>query len=112
VSVDMLYKSRPDYMPWLFDNRDAWEKAIADPRYRYDLTIDQFMAIYNEYRSGSKSISTEQAEAIAAAAFSTVPSSSTSGHHAHTAPAASESASTTESILSQDEIDNLLKGLN
>lgn len=38
------------FMPWLFDSKEAWEKTISDPRYRYDMPFNDFMKIYKEHR--------------------------------------------------------------
>jgi hypothetical protein len=99
------HKTQPVFMPWLFDNKAAWEKAIGDPRYRYDLPVDLFMEIYLEYRNGIRMISAEQAEAIAASAF-------TAQAAAPPLPSTASSASPEDNgILSQSEIDNLLANL-
>ena len=102
-------QTKPVYIPWLFDDKDAWEKAVTDPRYQYDLPIDAFMTIYREYRDGTLSVSEEQAEQIAAAAFTSAsPASaqSSGGSSAEAAPAESSNE-----ILSQDDIDSLLSGM-
>jgi hypothetical protein len=94
------------FLPWLFDNRDAWEKTIKDSRYKYDLTMDNFMAIYQEYRSGSKTVSAEEAEAIAAQAFAPSPDPTP-----EPSPSSSSGGNAADmemgQILSQDEIDAL-----
>ncbi len=99
------HTTEPVFMPWLFDDKEAWEKAVVDPRYSYDMPIDLFMHIYLEYRNGKITVSEEEAESIAAGAFSS----------AQTNPKKSEPAgdSNLESaeILSQNEIDSLLTGL-
>ena len=45
---------KPSFMPFLFDSRDAWEKAIADHRYSYSMDFNSFMRLYQEYRNGTK----------------------------------------------------------
>ena len=42
--------SKPAFVPWLFDNREAFEQTVADPRYRYDLPFNSFLQIYQQYR--------------------------------------------------------------
>ena len=51
----MQIQLRPAYIPWLFDSREAWENAVRDSRFRYEMAFDAFMGIYNEYRHGSPS---------------------------------------------------------
>jgi hypothetical protein len=41
------------FFPWLFDDKNAWEKSLADPRYSYDLPMDSFMSIYQIERKVS-----------------------------------------------------------
>ena len=48
----------PRFMPWLFDNKDAWERTISDPRYRYDMKFDLFMKLYQEHRNKKKESNT------------------------------------------------------
>lgn len=48
ASKDM---TRPVYVPWMFDNRKAWEYAIADEDYHYDMPFDDFMKLYKYYRN-------------------------------------------------------------
>jgi len=38
------------FFPYLFDSKDAWQKAVSDINYRYDMTLTQFMVIYSKYR--------------------------------------------------------------
>ena len=36
-------------MPWLFENRLAWERTVSDSRVRYTMGFDAFMEIYREH---------------------------------------------------------------
>lgn len=109
----------PQYFPWLFDDKTAWEKAIADPRYSYDLPIEYFMAIYQGYRTGA-AIASAQPPAVSSVFFSPAPlpsfspaqslPSSFSAPQTATAVAEPE-VKGDDSILSQSEIDALLAGL-
>lgn len=115
----------PQYFPWLFDDKDAWEKAISDPRYNYDLPVDYFMAIYREYRTGATSlpsyslnyspsvlpVASFQAPAAAAAMpLSLSGADSILSSFSNTVSVEPE-AKSDDSILSQSEIDALLAGL-
>jgi hypothetical protein len=40
----------PQYFPWLWDDRSAWEQALSDARYSYDLPLDAMMSLYEERR--------------------------------------------------------------
>jgi len=102
-------QTKPVYIPWLFDDRDAWEKAVTDPRYQYDLPIDAFMTIYREYRDGTLTVSEEQAEQIAAAAFTS--STPSANQPAQSSAESSSGNSSSNEILSQDDIDSLLSGM-
>jgi hypothetical protein len=46
--------AKPTFIPYLFDSKEAWERTIADPRYKYDLKMDGFMEIYTEHRQAVK----------------------------------------------------------
>lgn len=112
----------PQYYPWLFDDRDAWEKAIADPRYSYDLPIDYFMSIYQQYRTGANAAMSAAAPVFFSSApmpayfpSSTIPASFSAPSSTLTENNLSQNAQLEEksddSILSQSEIDALLAGL-
>jgi len=112
---------RPQFFPWLFDDRNAWEKSLADPRWTYDLPMDSFMTLYQTERrvDGSAQgmvvpIFATPMMPIASAPISTAPAFSTMPTAAvavqHTAPPQKEEPKT-DGILSQDEIDALLSGL-
>ena len=45
-------QTRPIFMPYLFDNKNAWERSISDPRWRYDMPFYEFMILYQSYRTG------------------------------------------------------------
>jgi len=116
---------RPQFFPWLFDDVSAWEKSLADPRYSYDLPLDNFMAIYQVERKPPYG---ENSMEFAMPAFpaSTMPTPAASfpmpaaaspfvAMPIAMAPATPEPAKVEskheEGILSQDEIDALLSGL-
>jgi hypothetical protein len=42
----------PVFLPFLFDNRAAWDRTVSDPRWQYDMPFYEFMNIYHEYRNG------------------------------------------------------------
>lgn len=48
------------FYPYLFDSKDAWEKSVSDINYRYDMTLTQFMVIYNKYRITNQSKNTKE----------------------------------------------------
>jgi hypothetical protein len=118
---------RPQFFPWLFDDKDAWEKAFADPRYSYDLPIENFMSIYQVERK----VDNNSAGQISMPMFSmpvmplptmapapvqpftmSAPISSGPAPFVAAAPAAAPvEAPKEDGILSQDEIDALLSGL-
>jgi len=112
---------RPQFFPWLFDDQNAWEKSLADPRFSYDLPIDSFMAIYQIDRKPPYG---ENSLEMAMPAFSPMPVTA-APLPIHTAaspfpamPAMApapepvkEESKHEEGILSQDEIDALLSGL-
>jgi hypothetical protein len=49
----MPHELTPKYIPWMFDNRSAWEATIRDSQYRYDMPFKDFMQLYEGYRSGA-----------------------------------------------------------
>ena len=111
---------RPQFFPWLFDDKDAWEKAFADPRYSYEMPIDYFMAIYQVERKDATGAPARYAlpelstmPMPAAAAFApTVPAFfATSAAVAPAAAPPQEKSKSSEGILSQEEIDALLAGI-
>jgi len=107
----------PQFFPWLFDDKNAWEKSLADPRYSYELPIDSFMSLYQIERkvSGgvayampilsqpvmSLPVAAPPMQSYAAAPFADIAS-------AMVTPKKEEKKE--EGILSQDEIDALLSG--
>ncbi|MDR2582755.1 MAG: hypothetical protein LBC75_04670 [Fibromonadaceae bacterium] len=114
---------RPQFFPWLFDDKNAWEKVFADPRYSYEMPIDYFMAIYQVERKYDSDASTQYAlpelstpmslPAAAATAFapSPVPAFLTATAAAPAAAAPKQESKHEEGILSQEEIDALLSGI-
>jgi len=112
----------PQYYPWLFDDRDAWEKAIADPRYSYDLPIDYFMSIYQQYRTGANAAMSMSAPAFFSSApmpayfpSSTIPASfsvpASTLNQIDLSQVVRVEEKGDDSVLSQSEIDALLAGL-
>jgi len=110
---------RPQFFPWLFDDKNAWEKVFADPRYSYEMPIDYFMAIYQVDRKCDSDTSTRYAmpellPVATATAFapSPVPAFLTStAAPAPTSAAPKQESKHEEGILSQEEIDALLSGI-
>jgi hypothetical protein len=111
---------RPQFFPWLFDDKNAWEKAFSDPRYAYDMPMDYFMAIYQVERKYEVEGAVRLPElsmpmmplpTAAAPSFASAPAFlATSAAMAPAAPKQEKSKSE-EGILSQDEIDALLSGI-
>jgi hypothetical protein len=113
---------RLQYFPWLFDDKNAWEKSFADPRYNYELPVDYFMSIYQvERKADSSSTGEFVPPAISMPAMplpaAFAPAAATQVFTAATPfptsvpVAAKEEAKHEDGILSQDEIDALLSGL-
>jgi hypothetical protein len=121
----------PQYFPWLWDDRSAWEQTLSDPRYSYDLPFDSMMSLYEQRRlpelaatGGKTGFSMAPLPAPAPAARPGAPAPlaplPTFQGDAFAAPqldlsaAAQEQKKEEESedgILSQSEIDALLEGL-
>ncbi len=110
---------RPQFFPWLFDDKEAWEKSFADPRYSYELPIDNFMALYQIERKtdGNESdmalpmfpapaMPLPMAAAPAMSPFAAMPLAAVP-----TMPEPAKEEPKQEGVLSQDEIDALLSGL-
>jgi hypothetical protein len=112
---------RPQFFPWLFDDKNAWERVFADPRYSYEMPIDYFMAIYQVDRKYDSDASTRYAmpelspmslPAATAYAPAPVPAFLTAPAPAPVAAAPKqEKSKSSEGILSQEEIDALLSGI-
>jgi hypothetical protein len=109
---------RPQFFPWLFDDKDAWEKSFADPRYSYELPIDNFMALYQiERKSNGNEAAVPMfsapamplpvAAAPAISPFAAMPLAAVPV----TPVVAAKEEPKQDGILSQDEIDALLSGL-
>lgn len=104
------------YQPWLFDNYEAWSKACADPRWKYDLPISSFMSLYAEYRANASSSNYQTAHfaPTTMGAMAPIVPKTDSFLSAPSKPAAAPSppppasASEASQILSQSEIDSLL----
>jgi len=115
---------RPQFFPWLFDDKNAWEKVFADPRYSYEMPIDYFMAIYqvdrkcdetSHYALPELSMSAmPMPTATFSSASAAVPDFFSSAIAAATpaaAPPPQEKSKSSDGILSQEEIDALLSGI-
>ncbi|MCL1966345.1 MAG: hypothetical protein FWF67_00515 [Fibromonadales bacterium] len=101
------------FFPWLFDDRNAWEKSVSDPRYSYDLPIESFMSLYQMERrvSGASSYAMPVLPAATLPMAPPVQAYATpfdASAIAAAIPAKEEKKE--EGILSQDEIDALLSG--
>jgi hypothetical protein len=111
----------PQFFPWLFDDKNAWEKAFSDPRYAYDMPIDYFMAIYQVERKDDAGASMRYAlpelsmpamPLSTATAFAPAPAFLAASAAAVPATAPQqEKSKREEGILSQEEIDALLSGI-
>lgn len=42
----------PRYIPWMFDDEIAWKKTLSDERYNYLMPFENFIALYQEHRTG------------------------------------------------------------
>jgi len=103
------------FFPWLFDDRNAWEKSVSDPRYSYDLPIESFMSLYQMERrvSGVSTYSMPMLSKPALALPVTPPVQAYAAPFDASAIAAAipeKEEKKEEGILSQDEIDALLSG--
>ncbi|MDR2554336.1 MAG: hypothetical protein LBC64_02810 [Fibromonadaceae bacterium] len=101
------------FFPWLFDDRNAWEKSLVNPNYSYELPIESFMSIYQMERTVSGA-STYAMPVMPVAALPMAPPV-----QAYAAPFAASTIAAAipakeekkeDGILSQDEIDALLSG--
>ncbi|MDR0517090.1 MAG: hypothetical protein LBH25_08615 [Fibromonadaceae bacterium] len=111
---------RPQYFPWLFDDKNAWEKSLADSRYSYELPMDNFMGIYSVERKVGGNIgyalpsyvpSMSPITPQAAPASSVFTNVGTTAAPVAVVEVPKEQSKLEEGILSQDEIDALLSGL-
>jgi hypothetical protein len=112
---------RPQYFPWLFDDKSAWEKSLGDARYSYDLPMDYFMGLYSvERKTEGNALGYSLPAYIppmmqAPVTPMAAPAPSTSIFSAMGQKASAETpkeeSKLEEGILSQDEIDALLSGL-
>ena len=112
----------PQYYPWLFDDKEAWEKAIHDPRYSYEHPIEFFMGLYQQYRSSSHGQTATILPSLPLYALPPAapyaPSAAAADTFSFNSPLASAPVAEASSeekgddgILSQSEIDALLAGL-
>jgi hypothetical protein len=97
-------RMRPSFIPWLFDSREAWDKAVSDPRYQYNMPFPQFMQLYQYYRNGTPIIANQ----INASPQpdSTLPTQSM------TSVSSKQNESSAGQILDQSEIDALLSQMS
>lgn len=89
------------FYPYLFDSKDAWDKTIIDNDYRYDMPLNEFMQIYNKYRSNN--ITTYQYNEPCTCTSYRLPKLEKSEME-HTT-----SKSDNSNLLTQSEIDEILK---
>tara|TARA_B110000483_G_C18179370_1_gene536362 strand:+ start:1933 stop:2205 length:273 start_codon:yes stop_codon:yes gene_type:complete len=85
----------PHYIPWLFDDQIAWQTAVSDPRYNYMMPFPNFVALYQEHRTGQVAQFNTSAEAVD---DSQAAGSESGGGEAG-------------QILDQSEIDNLIDAM-
>jgi len=110
---------RPQFFPWLFDDKNAWEKVFADPRYSYEMPIDYFMSIYQvDRKTDGTSQYTMPELSMPSTTFAAAPVSvpdffatATAAPAAAAAAPPPEKSKSSEGILSQEEIDALLSGI-
>jgi len=118
---------RLQFFPWLFDDKNAWEKSFADPRYSYELPMDCFMAIYQIERTArlpgsSNELNLPMPASMPAFSVPAMPAPTAYAPVQVQSFAAAMPAMTVaheqkeepkkeDGILSQDEIDALLSGL-
>jgi len=105
----------PQFFPWLFDDRNAWEKSLADPRYSYELPIDSFMSLYMMERKVSGGVAyalpiLSKPASMPAAVAPMQAYAATAFDISSAMPAQKKEEKKEEGILSQDEIDALLSG--
>ena len=89
------------FFPYLFDSKHAWECAIKDSSYRYDMTMTEFMHIYKKYRNGKSN------ETVITPKYTN--SSKYDFDQLSDIPKKAKSSYSTSEILTQSEIDDLLK---
>jgi hypothetical protein len=104
------------FFPWLFDDRNAWEKSLADPRYSYELPMDGFMSLYMMERKVS-GVATYAMPILSKPAISLPAAPPVQAYNAASfadmssaMAAPKKEVKKEEGILSQDEIDALLSG--
>jgi hypothetical protein len=104
------------FFPWLFDDRNAWEKSLGNPNYSYDLPLESFMSLYQMERSVSGvatyAMPMLSKPAVALPVAPPVQAYATPFIDVASAIPASpkKEEKKEEGILSQDEIDALLSG--
>ena len=96
----------PHYIPWLFDDENAWKSAVSDPRYNYMMPFTNFVALYQEYRTG------EAAQFDSAPVAVQATSSSSSESSSGSSGGSSSGDDGGSQILDQSEIDNLIKSMS
>lgn len=94
----------PKYINWMFDDEVAWKKALSDQRYNYMMPFENFIALYQEHRTGQ------------VASFDTAPVSQArtpaSSSSESTSSSSSSGSSDPSQILDQTEIDALIASMN
>lgn len=94
----------PQYIPWMFDDEVAWKKVLSDSRYNYLMPFENFVALYQEHRTGQ--VASFDATPTPVAASSSSSSSSSGGS------SAAASSSDPSQILDQSEIDSLIAAMS
>lgn len=41
----------PRFMPWIWDCKEAWELTLKSPKYYYEMPFNEFLEIYQSYRT-------------------------------------------------------------
>ena len=93
----------PRYIPWLFDDEVAWKKAVSDSRYNYMMPFQNFVALYQEYRTGRVANFEPKSTPVMPTA-----SSGSGGSSSSSSESSKDAAS---QILDQNEIDSLIASM-
>ena len=97
------------YIPWLFDSKEAWNRTIDDPRFKYGIPHEHFMIIYQEHRA-----KIDPSKAIHQTSHSTKPLAEAPANAANnpaTITSEPDSSGAASELLDQREIDALIASM-
>lgn len=97
------------YIPWLFDSKEAWDRTVNDPRFKYGIPFEHFMVIYQEHRTAINPSKANYKSSHSNKPSGLAPNMASSA--SITSHTESDSSGAVSELLDQNEIDALIAAM-